>query len=190
MFLADDSLGWVYQFWQTKKKDEVNKCGDKIGGRTLPAVTQLFTEDYMVLFLLDNTLGAWWGPAGNRRERRAVRGACGQGPSGDGIPALDGRRDSGGRRLRWLAEVARRVHAARPLLRQRAFPGRRLRVLCRCGCRRRAVSEDACDAVLRENLFGLELDPRCTQIAAFALALAAWKYRRMDIRWAIAPCRR
>ena len=34
----------------------------------------------------------------------------------------------------------------------------------------------ACDAVLRENLHGLELDPRCTQIAAFALALAAWKY--------------
>ncbi len=34
---------------------------------------------------------------------------------------------------------------------------------------------DAVDAVLRENLFGLELDPRCTQIAAFALAMAAWK---------------
>src|SRR5262245_3027980 len=33
-FLADDSLGWVYQFWQTKKKDEVNKAGDKIDGRT------------------------------------------------------------------------------------------------------------------------------------------------------------
>ena len=28
---------------------------------------------------------------------------------------------------------------------------------------------------LRENLFGLELDPRCTQIAAFNVALTAWK---------------
>jgi hypothetical protein len=34
----------------------------------------------------------------------------------------------------------------------------------------------SCDAVLRENLHGLELDQRCTQIAAFALALAAWKF--------------
>ncbi len=34
---------------------------------------------------------------------------------------------------------------------------------------------DAQDAVLSENLFGLELDPRCTQIAAFNVALAAWK---------------
>ena len=32
-----------------------------------------------------------------------------------------------------------------------------------------------CEAVLWKNLFGLEIDPRCTQIAAFALALAAWK---------------
>src|SRR5437588_675206 len=70
-FLADDSFGWVYQFWQTKQKDEVNKTGEKIDGTTLPAVTQLFTEHYMVQFLLHNTIGAWWcarhgikGPAG------------------------------------------------------------------------------------------------------------------------------
>ena len=31
------------------------------------------------------------------------------------------------------------------------------------------------DAVLRDNLFGLELDPRCMQIAMFAVALEAWK---------------
>ena len=60
VFEADDSLGWVYQFWQADRKDEVNKSEAKIGADELPAVTQLFTEDYMVLFLLDNTLGAWW----------------------------------------------------------------------------------------------------------------------------------
>jgi hypothetical protein len=60
VFTAEDSLGWVYQFWQAERKDEVNKSGDKITGETLPAVTQLFTEHYMVLFLLHNTIGAWW----------------------------------------------------------------------------------------------------------------------------------
>lgn len=59
-FQADDSLGWVYQFWQSKRKDEVNKSGAKIDATSLPPVTQLFTEHYMVEFLLDNTLGAWW----------------------------------------------------------------------------------------------------------------------------------
>ena len=59
-FQAQDSLGWVYQFWQTKKKEAVNKSEVKIGADELPAVTQLFTEPYMVSFLLDNSLGAWW----------------------------------------------------------------------------------------------------------------------------------
>src|SRR4051812_18603781 len=59
VFTASDSLGWCYQFWQSERKDEVNAAGNKIGADELPAVTQLFTEDYMVDFLLDNTLGAW-----------------------------------------------------------------------------------------------------------------------------------
>ncbi|MDY0070454.1 MAG: SAM-dependent DNA methyltransferase, partial [Porticoccaceae bacterium] len=60
VFTASDSLGWVYQFWQAKKKEQVNQSEVKIGARELPAVTQLFTEPYMVSFLLDNALGAWW----------------------------------------------------------------------------------------------------------------------------------
>ena len=60
VFSADDSLGWVYQFWQSKQKKAVNQSGDKIGAATIGPVTQLFTEDYMVQFLLHNTLGAWW----------------------------------------------------------------------------------------------------------------------------------
>src|SRR3972149_9207809 len=60
VFVADDSLGWVYQFWQADRKDEVNRSEKKIGADELPAVTQFFTEDYMVLFLLHNTLGACW----------------------------------------------------------------------------------------------------------------------------------
>jgi len=63
-FQAQDSLGWVYQFWQSKRKDEVNKSEVKIGADELSPVTQLFTEPYMVSFILDNALGAWW--AGKR----------------------------------------------------------------------------------------------------------------------------
>ena len=85
MFEADDSLGWVYQFWQADKKDEVNKSEMKIGADELPAVTQLFTEDYMVLFLLHNTLGAWWAGkvlaaqpdlATSAADEAALRAAC------------------------------------------------------------------------------------------------------------------
>lgn len=60
VFACDDALGWVYQFWQKDKKEEVNASGRKISGADLCPVTQLFTENYMVRFLLENSLGAWW----------------------------------------------------------------------------------------------------------------------------------
>ena len=76
IFTASDSLGWVYQFWQARKKDEVNASEVKIGARELPAVTQLFTEPYMVSFLLDNSLGAWW--ASRRLTESDLRNAGGE----------------------------------------------------------------------------------------------------------------
>ena len=73
VFAADDSLGWVYQFWQSAAKAEVNRSEVKIGADELAAVTQLFTEPYMVSFLLDNSLGAWW--AARRLPEAALTGA-------------------------------------------------------------------------------------------------------------------
>ena len=177
-FLADDSLGWVYQFWQTKKKEEVNKSGNKIDGRTLPAVTQLFTEDYMVQFLLHNTIGAWW------CARQGIAGP----PGGAGVPA--GKAPVAMDYLRWKDDGTpaagsfdgwpnslKEFMMLDPCCGSGHFLVAAFRLLVPLRMHEERLSpKEACDAVLRENLFGLELDPRCTQIAAFALALAAWKY--------------
>jgi hypothetical protein len=90
VFQADDSLGWTYQFWQAQRKKEVNDSGKKIGADELAPVTQLFTEDYMVEFLLHNTLGAWWagkkGPIQVDSEEEAR--ACVALPAREGVPAI------------------------------------------------------------------------------------------------------
>src|SRR5271157_476340 len=175
-FVADDSLGWVYQFWQTKRKDEVNKSGAKIDGQTLPAVTQLFTEDYMVQFLLHNTIGAWW------CARNRVAGP----PGGAGVPA--GKAPVAMEYLRWKEDGTpatgsfdgwprslKEFTMLDPCCGSGHFLVAAFRLLVPLRMHDEGLSvRDACDAVLRENLFGLELDPRCTQIAAFALALTAW----------------
>lgn len=72
VFTADDSLSWCYQFWQAERKDEVNAVGNKIGADEISPVTQLFTEDYMVDFRLDNTLGAWWAGKKAKDEGRRM----------------------------------------------------------------------------------------------------------------------
>ena len=177
-FHADDSLGWVYQFWQSKRKEEVNKSGDKIDGRTLSAVTQLFTEHYMVEFLLHNTIGAWW------CAKEGIQGPA----SGAGIPA--GKSPVEMPYLRWRDDgtPAAGKFEGWPntldnftMLDPCCGSGHFLVATFNLLVPLRMHDEDltakqACDAVLRMNIFGLELDSRCTQIAAFALALAAWKY--------------
>ena len=94
VFTAADGLGWVYQFWQSKRKEEVNAAEVKIGARELPAVTQLFTEPYMVSFLLDNALGAWWvgkqcGMGGVGEWGVGERGVGERGRGGVGLTAAE-----------------------------------------------------------------------------------------------------
>jgi N-6 DNA Methylase len=166
VFTADDALGWVYQFWQSKKKDEVNDSGRKIGGADLAPVTQLFTEHYMVQFLLENSLGAWW--AARHSDSPLLKQFKYLRFRDDGTPAA-------GTFPGWPERVSE-VTVMDPCCGSGHFLVAAFEMLRRMRMEEEGLSEaDAASAVLRDNLFGLELDPRCTQIAAFALAFTAWK---------------
>ena len=170
----------------------------KIGADELPAVTQLFTEDYMVLFLLENTLGAWWAdkvlaadptlaidaeseedlrekmsPAGYRwtylrfvREPR--EGETHETATGPWLPAA-------GTFEGW-PKAAKEITVLDPCMGSGHFLVFALPILVAFRRAQEGLDEQAAvKSVLEENLYGLEVDPRCTQIAAFALALASWK---------------
>jgi len=174
VFVAEDALGWVYQFWQTAEKKRVNDRGDKIGGADLSPVTQLFTENYMVRFLLENSLGAWW--AGRHPDSPLLAGW-------DYLRYLDdGTTPAAGTFDEWPTTTAE-VTVMDPCCGSGHFLVAMFGMLWRMRAEEEGLSPaDAQDAVLRDNLFGLELDPRCTQIATFNVALEAWKqggYRRI-----------
>jgi len=165
-FTASDAIGWVYQFWQTKRKQEVNESGNKIGADELPAVTQLFTEDYMVDFMLDNTLGAWW--VSRHKNEPSVYDFKYLRFKDDGSPmagSFDG----------WPAKVAE-LKCLDPCCGSGHFLVALFERLVPMRMAEEGLSQTkAAYAVLRDNIYGLEIDPRCTQLAAFNLALAAWK---------------
>jgi len=166
VFIADDALGWVYQFWQKDKKDEVNASERKIGGADLGPVTQLFTENYMVRFLLENSLGAWW--AARHPDSALVKGFAYLRFGEDGSPAA-------GSFEGWPERVAE-VTVMDPCCGSGHFLVEAFSMLWQMRAEEEGLSAvQAQDAVLRDNLFGLELDPRCVQIAMFAVALQAWK---------------
>ena len=166
IFTADDSIGWVYQFWQSKRKQEVNASGEKIGGADISPVTQLFTEHYMVEFLLHNSLGAWWMARHPDDPLKAKLTYLRY--NDDGTPAA-------GNFLGWPDRAAD-LKVLDPCCGSGHFEAAAFELLRQMRMAEEGLGEaDAADVVLRDNLFGLELDPRCTQIAAFALAMAAWK---------------
>jgi hypothetical protein len=189
-FRADDALGWTYQFWQAQRKKEVNESGKRIGADELAPVTQLFTEDYMVEFLLHNTLGAWWAgkigaiKADTEQEARAQAAL----PARDGVPAISWtylRFVQDETTNAWLPgagtfdawpKSANLIRLLDPCMGSGHFLVFALPLLARLRMEEEKLSaQDAVVAVLRDNIHGLELDERCTQIAAFNVALTVWK---------------
>lgn len=164
-FTADDALGWVYQFWQKDKKEVVNASERKIGGADLGPVTQLFTENYMVRFLLENSLGAWW--ATRHPDSPLVKGF-------DYLRFDDDGRSAAGSFDGWPDRVAE-VTLMDPCCGSGHFLVEAFSMLWQMRAEEENLAPvDAQDAVLRDNLFGLELDARCVQIAMFTTALKAW----------------
>lgn len=201
VFRASDSLGWTYQFWQAERKEEVNKSGVKIGADELPAVTQLFTERYMVGFLLHNTIGAW-----RAGKLLASRPDLAERAEDEEQLRNLARLDTGGgydfRYLRFVRDVheedegeertgpwrpaagpfpdwprdASELRVLDPCCGSGHFLAEAFELLVRLRMAEEGVgTEEAIGLVLANNLFGLEIDPRCTQIAAFNLAIAAWR---------------
>lgn len=171
VFQADDSLGWSYQFWQAPKKEEVQRqmkqAGTKVGADELPAITQLFTEQYMVAFLLENALGGWW--QGRHPGRPLPVAMPYFRKVDDGTPAA-------GTFPAWPSNLAD-FKLLDPCLGSGHFLVSALHYLVPLRCAAEGLSVAVTvDRVLGENLHGLELDARCVEIAAFALALAAWRY--------------
>ncbi|HKM38660.1 MAG TPA: DNA methyltransferase, partial [bacterium] len=160
VFSSDDGLGWTYQFWQAERKDQVTASGLAVAGPDIPAVTQLFTEPYMVQYLLQNTLGAWWVhlyPASPLKEQwKYLRSEIEHDFSA------------------WPRDIAD-LRLIDPCCGSGHFLVEAFKMLFQM---RQQLGESATAAavgVLEDNIYGLELDSRCVQIAAFALALTAWK---------------
>lgn len=167
VFKASDSLGWVYQFWQADNKERINKSEVKIGADELPAVTQLFTEPYMVAFLLHNSLGAWW--ATRHPDKPCPVNLDYFRTLEDGTPAA-------GKFEGWPDSLAD-FKLLDPCCGSGHFLVAAFLMLVPMRMAAEGLSaKEAVNRVLAENIHGLEIDPRCVEIAVFAVALEAWRY--------------
>ncbi|MDR1312884.1 MAG: N-6 DNA methylase, partial [Deltaproteobacteria bacterium] len=187
-YAASDAWGWCAQYWQSSRKAEINASEVKIGERELPAVTQLFTEPFMVTFLLDNSLGAWWAARSlaetdvkTARDEAELRRRA----SLPGVPLdylrfvkdVDGPWAPASGKFKYWPDSLANFRMLDPCCGSGHFLVAAFRMLVPMRMESEGLSaREAVDAVLRENIHGLELDRRCVEIAVFSLAMAAWTY--------------
>jgi hypothetical protein len=167
-FTAPDALGWAYQYWNSEEKGRVFERvrrvpGAKIAGTDIIPATQSYTEDELVKFLVQNSLGAIWMGMYPRSKlcenweyyvRDADRAPVEKKPVRE-IAFLDPACGSG----HFLLEAFDLLHAMyEEEARKENQP---------------VCHEEICDSILTNNLFGIDIDARGVQIAEAALWMKA-----------------
>jgi len=160
VFTAPDSLGWAYQYWNTEEKDRVfekvrTQKGAKIEGADIVPATQLYTESYMVQFLVQNSLGATW--MGMHPDSKLYEGWDYYVRDADRAPV----KTKAVRELTFLDPACGSGH----------FLLEAFDLLYAMYEEEGALteSEAICDAILTQNLYGIDIDARSVQIAEVAL---------------------
>lgn len=179
-------IGWLYQYYNTQLKDEtfeLLKKNVKITKDRIGPATQLFTPEWIVRYMVENSLGRLWLEGHPNAELRAQwRYFMDEAPQ---EPAVAQR----------LAVLRQSASALRP---------EQLTVLDPCmGSGHILVyafdvlmqiyrsvgytDRDAVQSILGNNLFGLDIDDRAAQLAYFAVMMKACDYDRRFLRRGVQP---
>lgn len=172
VFADPDAIGWAYQFYQEEAKAAIDaKCkrGGKAASRAeIAAKTQLFTEPYMVQWLLQNSLGRSYHEA-YPHSTLSLSWDYYVTPETLDTPAplslasltlLDPCMGSGHFLRAAFDMFVAMYHEQRPMLR----------------------AKEIADIILSQHLYGIDLDPRAAQLAALTLYLRAWELVREEQR--------
>ncbi|ABQ87952.1 BREX-1 system adenine-specific DNA-methyltransferase PglX [Methanobrevibacter smithii] len=179
-------IGWLYQFYNTELKDETFanlKKRIKISKERIPAATQLFTPDWIVKYMVENSVGRLWleGHPNNelkskwkyyvdeakqepeveqqlitiRKESEILKP--------EDITVIDPCMGSG-HILVYVFEVLMDIYVSEGF-----------------------TEKDACESILKNNIYGLDIDKRAYQLAYFAVLMKARKYNRRILTKGISP---
>lgn len=159
-------LGWLYQFYVAERKDEFNASGRKATSDDIAPATQLFTPNWIVRYLVENSLGRLW-MLNNPESTLANRMDYYIAPEGE---VEDYVRIYSPEELTVCDPACGSGHIL-----VYAFD-----LLYEIYLEEGYYEEDIPELILRNNLFGMEIDGRAAEIAKFALEMKA---REKDSRF-------
>lgn len=178
-------IGWLYQYYNTEPKDKVfaRKSSEKIKKEDIPAATQLFTPDWIVRYMVENSLGRLWIEGhpdevlkgqwkyylDEAKQEESVQEQLNQiyaehsKLNPEDLTCLDPCCGSG-HILAYMFDVLMQIYLSR------GYRGR-----------------EAVISIVEHNLYGLDIDERAAQLAYFAVMMKARQYDRRFLSRGIQP---
>lgn len=168
-------IGWLYQYYNDERKNEViNIYKGTVKKEDIPAATQLFTTDWVVRYMVDNSLGRYWierHPESKLEEKLEFFVTPKNGEikhidefvKPEDVKFLDPCMGSG-HILVYAFDVLMEIY------KESGYTER-----------------DAAAMIVQNNLFGLDIDDRAAQLAYFAVIMKARSYDRRFLSREISP---
>ena len=190
-------IGWLYQYYNSEKKDDVFaalKKNVKITKENIPAATQLFTPDWIVRYMVENSLGRLWVEGHPDAKAQLL-------PTPEEQAAYTvGNRDPEDTKWHYYLEEAQQepqVQAQLAEIRKQYadLTPEQIKVIDPCCGSGHILAylfdvlmqiyenygytpRDAVTSILQNNLYGLDIDDRAAQLAYFAVMMKARRYDR------------
>ena len=190
-------IGWLYQYYNSEKKDDVFaalKKNVKITKENIPAATQLFTPDWIVRYMVENSLGRLWVEGHPDAKAQLL-------PTPEEQAAYTaGNRDPEDTKWHYYLEEAQQEPQVQAQLSEISkqyadLTPEQIKVIDPCCGSGHILAylfdvlmqiyenygytpRDAVASILQNNLYGLDIDDRAAQLAYFAVMMKARRYDR------------
>ena len=193
-------IGWMYQYYNTEPKDEVFallKKNVKITKERIPAATQLFTPDWIVRYMVENSLGRLWvehNIANTRGDDDEVPGDLNEALISNWKYYL-GEAQQEPEVKAQLTELRRAykdlnpedIKVIDPCMGSGHILVYAFDVLMQIYEAQGYTQRDAARLIVEKNLYGLDIDKRAYQLAYFAVMMKARQYNRRILNGEVKP---
>ncbi|MCH3955224.1 MAG: BREX-1 system adenine-specific DNA-methyltransferase PglX [Eubacterium sp.] len=169
-------IGWLYQYYMSEKHEKVvNAIGKKtVEKEDIPAATELFTPDWVVRYIIDNSVGRYWIERNSNSNLKNVLEYF--------VAPKDGNISIVNEKI-----TPEQLTVFDPCMGSAHFGVYTFDVLEKIYTEYGYTEREAAASIVQNNLFGLDIDERAAQLASFAIMMKAMQYDRRFLKRGIQP---
>lgn len=178
-------VGWLYQYYNTEPKEQVFanlKKNIKISAENIPAATQLFTPDWIVRYMVENSLGRLWSEGHPDFDKSEWKYYLDEAPQEPQVVQQLAELRKG-----YAALTPEDIKCIDPCMGSGHILAYLFDVLMQIYRSAGYTDRDAAASIVEHNLYGLDIDDRAAQMAYFVVMMKGCQYDSRFLRRHLNP---